>query len=155
MPKSPQEKSEYAIALLAQGKTYREVQQLLTERFGSGMSNTTLLKLQYPKPNIENLLKQNEDIEQELTLFKRLYFELAAATKENLDAKNKEWGISFCPKCGVNIREYVKNAGTIASNNLPEGPEPMQPQARYCPACGELIGEGLEFCPFCGVAFGG
>ncbi len=108
MPKSPREKTEYAITLLSQGKTYREIQMILVEKFGSGMSNTTLLKLQYPKPKIEDLLKRIDELEQELLLFKRLYFELVAATKGKLERgmpKQKTDLIRFCPSCGGPVQK--------------------------------------------------
>ncbi len=108
MPKSPREKTEYAITLLAQGKTYREVQMMLVEKFGSGMSNTTLLKLQYPKPKIDDLLKRIDELEQELLLFKRLYFELVAATKGKLEKEStrlKPDLIRYCPSCGGPVQK--------------------------------------------------
>ena len=46
MGKSNQEKIEYAQQLLSADIPYREIQEYLKLRFGSGMSNTTLQKLQ-------------------------------------------------------------------------------------------------------------
>ncbi len=108
MPKSPREKTEYAITLLSQGKTYREIQMMLVEKFGSGMSNTTLLKLQYPRPKIEDLLKRIDELEQELLLFKKLYFELVAATKGKLETrapKSMTDLIRYCPSCGGPVQK--------------------------------------------------
>ncbi len=81
---------------------------MLVERFGSGMSNTTLLKLQYPKPKIEDLLKRIDELEQELLLFKRLYFELVAATKGKLETgglRSKTDVIRYCPSCGGPVQK--------------------------------------------------
>ncbi len=80
---------------------------MLAERFGSGMSNTTLLKLQFPKPKIEDLLKRIDELEQELLLFKRLYFELSTATKDKLRIKKSEArknNMNYCPYCGSPVQ---------------------------------------------------
>ncbi|OLS16329.1 MAG: hypothetical protein RBG13Loki_0053 [Promethearchaeota archaeon CR_4] len=118
VPKSPKEKTEFAITLLSQGKTYREVQQMLVEQFGSGMSNTTLLKLQYPKPKIEDLLKRIDDLEQELLLFKRLYFELVAVTKDKLELNKPQPPktiIRYCASCGAPVQPVDKKCGNCGA----------------------------------------
>jgi hypothetical protein len=56
--------------LVKQGIPYKKIQDSLKEKYGSGMSNTTLKKItrtQSKLPELENKLKQTE---QELALFK-------------------------------------------------------------------------------------
>ena len=57
MGKSSQEKIEYATQLLRADIPYREIQEYLKLRFGSGMSNTTLQNLQVERDEID-LLKE-------------------------------------------------------------------------------------------------
>lgn len=89
MPKSSRQKIEYAQHLLLRGETYREIQKLLVEKFGSGMSNSTLMKIQKKTPNPLELLDRIEELDKELALFKRLYFELADVMKST-QKKNKK-----------------------------------------------------------------
>lgn len=84
MGKSSEEKIEYAEELINQGVPYRAIQIRLKEKFDSGMSNSTLQKLQARHDHIVDLEDRIDMLEKELALFKRLYFELLDATKKNL-----------------------------------------------------------------------
>ena len=86
MGKSSQEKIDYAITLLKIGKTFRDIQKQLKNKFGSSMSFSTLTKLKdISAKNTEESAKIKQ-LEQELTLFKRLYFELLNKNQEEGDA---------------------------------------------------------------------
>ena len=78
-----------ASELLQQGKTYREIQEILKKKFGKGLSNNTLKKIR--KNLTENCSKDREiaRLNQELSLFKNLYFELLEETKRSLNTKNR------------------------------------------------------------------
>ena len=83
MGKSSQEKIDYAITLLKMGKTFRDIQKQLKNKFGSSMSFSTLTKLKdISAKNTEESAKIKQ-LEQELTLFKRLYFELLNKNQED------------------------------------------------------------------------
>lgn len=77
-------KQEYASSLLKEGMKYREIQQKLQDKFGSGMSNTTLQKLQRQLKEIHILKKKVRELEEEVNLWKSLYFELKEATIKRL-----------------------------------------------------------------------
>lgn len=82
MGKSSQEKIAFARTLIDSGISYREIQNLLQNRFGTGMSNTTLQNLQ---AEIENERKNRAELsqcEKELALYKKLYYELVEAIKK-------------------------------------------------------------------------
>jgi hypothetical protein len=82
MGKSSQEKIDYAITLLKLGKTFRNIQKQLKNKFGSSMSFSTLTKLKdISAKNTEESVKIKQ-LEQELALFKRLYFELLDKDQE-------------------------------------------------------------------------
>ncbi|UYP44339.1 hypothetical protein NEF87_000624 [Candidatus Lokiarchaeum ossiferum] len=76
MGKSSKEKINYAVELLKQGKTYREIQKELKTQFGSTMSFSTLQKLNQVQEKVIGENSRIQELEQELALFKRLYFEL-------------------------------------------------------------------------------
>lgn len=76
MGKSSQEKIEYAQQLLRADIPYREIQEYLKLRFGSGMSNTTLRKLQDEHDEINRLREDLKRSNYQLDLYKRLYHEL-------------------------------------------------------------------------------
>ncbi len=76
MGKSSQEKIEYAQQLLRADIPYREIQEYLKLRFGSGMSNTTLQKLQDERDEINRLREELKRCKYQLDLYKRLYNEL-------------------------------------------------------------------------------
>ena len=74
--KSSQEKIEYAQQLLCADIPYREIQEYLKLRFGSGMSNTTLQNLQETRDEIGRLQEELKRCNHQLELYKRLYHEL-------------------------------------------------------------------------------
>ncbi len=129
MGKSNQEKLDLAEQLLQEGKPYRLIQEALLAKFGSGMSNTTLKRMLKEKNKIYQLEEQNKQLEHELALFKKMYFELLNATKKNLAAKSK--GLSLPVPHGIaGIAERPFCASCGAS---------LPPNARFCPSCGQPI----------------
>ena len=78
------QKEEYARKLLQANIPYRDIQEHLKVRFGSGMSNTTLKKLAEKTDEVAKLQKKLEKTEQELKLYKQLYFDLIKSLKQNL-----------------------------------------------------------------------
>jgi len=84
MRKTSEEKKEFVRKLLHAGTPYREIQNYLTLRFGSGMSNTTLKKMAEETDEILNLRKELAETKKELQLFKELYFELLKTIKEKM-----------------------------------------------------------------------
>lgn len=84
MAKSSQEKIEYAKQLLRAQLPYREVQESLKIRFGSGMSNTTLQKLISEEDEIKRLKEQLAKANNQLELYKRLYHELLQKIQNHL-----------------------------------------------------------------------
>ena len=89
MGKSSKEKIELAENLLSSNTSYRLIQEELKKKFGSGLSNTTLRNLQKEQSRITILEEKIEFLEDELALFKKLYFQLRKATKKRL---MKEFG---------------------------------------------------------------
>ena len=81
--RSSYEKVEFARKLLKIDIPYREIQSELKSRFGSGMSNTTLRKMTKEIEEITLLRKKNEKLENELTFYKNLYFDLLNTLKKN------------------------------------------------------------------------
>lgn len=84
MGKSNDNKINYAQDLLRKGIPYRDIQNELKKKYGSGMSNTTLKNLQKEQSEIKFLKEKIEYLEDELELFKKLYFQLRKATKKKL-----------------------------------------------------------------------
>jgi DNA-binding transcriptional MerR regulator len=89
MPKSSKAKVELAKKLLDAGVSYRKIQDILHETFGSGMSNTTLQKLSEEQDEIKDLKQKIERLEFELekarhdaALYKHLYNDLLQTLKE-------------------------------------------------------------------------
>ncbi|MHA1672356.1 MAG: hypothetical protein ACTSYI_01890 [Promethearchaeota archaeon] len=70
--------------LLINKTSYRLIQEELKKNFGSGLSNTTLRNLQRDQSRINILEERIEFLEEELALFKNLYFKLRKATKNRL-----------------------------------------------------------------------
>ena len=84
MGKSSKEKIELAEKLLINKTSYRLIQEELKKKFGSGLSNTTLRNLQRDQSRVNILEEKIEFLEEELALFKKLYFQLRKATKKRL-----------------------------------------------------------------------
>ncbi len=84
MGKSSKEKIELAEKLLINKTSYRLIQEELKKKFGSGLSNTTLRDLQRDQSRVNILEEKIEFLEEELALFKKLYFQLRKATKNRL-----------------------------------------------------------------------
>ena len=82
------DKQEYASSLLKEGLKYQEIQLKLQKKFGSGMSNTTLQKLQRKTKETYALTKRVRELEEEVNLWKSMYFELKEATIKRLRKKN-------------------------------------------------------------------
>ena len=76
MKRSSQEKVEYATKLVGEGLPYQEIQMKLRERFGSGMSNSTLKLLREAQSKLGGKSDRIRQLEQELALFKKGYFEV-------------------------------------------------------------------------------
>ena len=75
------EKIAYAQQLLKQGFKYREIQEKLKEKFKSGMSNSTLTKLQAEMDENQMLKAEIQRLKNELALYKNLYQELLETIK--------------------------------------------------------------------------
>lgn len=75
------EKTLYAQFLLKQENTYREIQEALKKKFGSGMSNTRLKELQEELSELIELRAENQELKKELQTYKNLYFELKDVLK--------------------------------------------------------------------------
>ena len=88
MPHIDKDKQEYASSLLKEGLKYQEIQLKLQKKFGSGMSNTTLQKLQRKTKETYALTKRVRELEEEVNLWKSMYFELKEATIKRLRKKN-------------------------------------------------------------------
>ena len=82
--KTSEEKKEYVRKLLHAGIPYREIQDHLKVRFGTGMSNTTLKNMAQETDEFLILRKDLTETKKELELFKELYYELLKAVKEKL-----------------------------------------------------------------------
>ena len=80
--KSSQIKKLRAIELIQKGTPYREIQVLLKNEFGTGMSNSTLKKLLENSTIITQLKNQITRLDGEVKVWKNLYFELKE-TMEN------------------------------------------------------------------------
>ena len=90
MVKSSKEKLDLTRKLLQMGLSYRDIQEKLRVQFGSGVSNTTLIKLQKKNDEVSQLRKENDQLRDELSLFEKLYFELLALTKKRMEKIKNE-----------------------------------------------------------------
>lgn len=130
MGKSSLEKVYLAEDLLKQGKSYRFIQSQLVEKFGSGMSNTTLKNLQKRTTRMARLHTRIGELEHELALFKRLYFEIKALLIKRLQKKNSNQHINV----SININNTKCTNCNANLTNL----------AIFCSQCGERIGKEFK-----------
>lgn len=84
MPKSSNAKKALAKELLQKAIPYVEIQSILKEHYGSGMSNSTLQSLTQDNHRIRELEHQNEQLTMELKMYKRMYYELLDVVKEKI-----------------------------------------------------------------------
>ena len=84
MPKSSKEKQQVARELLEQGISYSQIQNRLKQEFGTGMSNSTLQRLAVENDRIRELEQQVSELNIELKMYKKLYYELLDVVKEKL-----------------------------------------------------------------------
>ena len=78
------EKINYAKKLLKIGMSYRDIQLNLKLTFGTGMSNTTLKNLVVEEKLIEDWKDKYEKSQEELAVYKNLYFNLLKTLKLKL-----------------------------------------------------------------------
>jgi hypothetical protein len=83
------DKIQFVEDLLALGKKYRDIQDAMKKKFGVGMSNTTLKKIHGRMSKMRMLEEKVSYLEEELALFKKLYFELLLATKKKLHSSKE------------------------------------------------------------------
>jgi len=81
MGRSSREKIEFAKLLIEKDLPYAEIQKKLIDKFESGMSNSTIKNLAKKKEEVGDLKTKIKDLERELSLFKRLYFDLLEKTE--------------------------------------------------------------------------
>jgi DNA-binding transcriptional MerR regulator len=79
------EKKEFVKKMLKADVPYKEIQELLKHKFGSGMSNTTLKKLAEEENVIERLQAELQKTKDQLVLFKKLYFDIVDKIRDKLD----------------------------------------------------------------------
>ena len=89
MPKTSREKKKFAITLLDQDLSYEEIQQKLKEKFGTGMSNTTLKNLNEQSQEINFLYTKVQQLEEEVNLWKKMYFELKSVMMNKIKQKKR------------------------------------------------------------------
>ena len=130
MGKSSLEKVYFAEDLFKQGKSYRFIQSQLVEKFGSGMSNTTLKNLQKRTTKMAQFQIRISELEHELALFKRLYFEIKDQLLKRMQKKNSNQNIDV--SININIRKCT-NCNANLSN-----------LAIFCSQCGERIGKEFK-----------
>ena len=84
MTHNNEEKISYAKKLLKIGMSYRDIQLNLKLTFGTGMSNTTLRNLVVEEKQIEDWKVKYEQCQEELAVYKNLYFNLLKTLKLKL-----------------------------------------------------------------------
>ena len=84
MPKSSKEKQELARLLLNEGISYDQIQEELKNKYGSGMSNTTLKRLTVEPERIKELEDKVKELALELKMYKKMYYELLEVVKERI-----------------------------------------------------------------------
>ncbi len=89
MAQNNEEKLSYAKKLLKIGMSYRDIQLNLKLTFGTGMSNTTLKNLIVEEKQNEDWRVKYEQSQEELAVYKNLYFNLLKTLKSKLKDEKK------------------------------------------------------------------
>ena len=84
MTQNNEEKLSYAKKLLKIGMSYRDIQLNLKLTFGAGMSNTTLKNIVVEEKQNEDWRVKYEQSQEELAVYKNLYFNLLKTLKLKL-----------------------------------------------------------------------
>jgi len=84
MSQNNEEKLSYAKKLLKIGMSYRDIQLNLKLTFGTGISNTTLKNLVVEEKQNEDWREKYEQSQEELAVYKNLYFNLLKTLKLKL-----------------------------------------------------------------------
>lgn len=85
MPKSSKEKQELARLLLNEGISYDQIQEELKNKYGTGMSNTTLKRLTVEPERIRELEDKVKELSLELKMYKKMYYEMLDVVKERIN----------------------------------------------------------------------
>ncbi|UYP44947.1 hypothetical protein NEF87_001232 [Candidatus Lokiarchaeum ossiferum] len=85
MADNNEEKIEFARKLLKVGMSYRDIQLNLKLKFGSALSNTTIKKIVIVNEENENWKAKFEKSQEELAVYKNLYFEMLKVLKSKLN----------------------------------------------------------------------
>jgi hypothetical protein len=88
MPKISQTRKEFVKSLMETDFNYDQIQEQLKIKFGAGMSNTTLQKIKEEMQEVNFLKSKIQHLEEEVNLWKKLYFELKDATITQLRRKS-------------------------------------------------------------------
>ena len=97
MPRTLPSKEDFAKRLLQIDVPYRDVQIILRNKYGSGLSNNTMQELKDQVIDLESLNKELQELRKlkplveevdtlrtELETYKRMYFELMETLRETL-----------------------------------------------------------------------
>ena len=106
MTQNDEEKVRYAKKLLKIGMSYRDIQLNLKLTFGTGMSNTTLKNLVVEEKRIEDWKEKYEKSQEELAVYKNLYFNLLKTLKLKM-ASSKGKAVSVKVTKGKVVSERI------------------------------------------------
>ena len=88
LPKISQKRKDFVKSLMDKDLSYDQIQEQLKDKFGEGMSNTTLQKIKTEMQEIHFLKTKIQHLEEEVKLWKKMYFELKDATIKQLQRKS-------------------------------------------------------------------
>ena len=88
MPKLRKQRKDFVKQLMQNDYNYDQIQEKLKEKFGTGMSNTTLQRIKSEMQEITFLKKEIQHLQEEVQLWKNLYFELKDATIKKIRGPN-------------------------------------------------------------------
>ncbi len=101
MPRSLPNKLEYAKQLLQIDIPYRDIQSILKEKYGSGLSNKTLQNIKSELIDLDAiyeelkelrklipLIDENRILKKDLEMYKTMYMEIFETVKERLQSKS-------------------------------------------------------------------